>query len=447
MGSLRARRALASAVSWLAWLCLCVAVSLPLAVALGSLSGSALTGGTSPDGGGWAVSDIHYTMDGDAAVVGVSFKLTGANPISVEVRLNDTTSPWYPCGSGGADAWTCDTTVGGTTTARDVTQLVVRVAELPTNAPPKVEWAWELPDMQPGAAGIQYGTTADPHQHDHDMLVGPSSPPADHHMMQVVPNLDDQPEARRIEYWLAAEDPDGVDDIKTASVRVYRPDGSLLYELPMTKAACADLGSATTVGTPLEAAVHSGQMPAAEAGSIVDKCGSGGKALYRAVGELGRKEPPGEYKVVASVADESGATDAIVNYFDVLAVLGLQVDFDGVDFGSVTPNQPAWVTGDTAWNPPSDSHPTVRNVGNTDLHLNATFSAMAGASHGGKIASFGAQLDAEKADPVAPATDVCFSHALGPTALARLDLGVHPGSIAADTYQGTLTLAASASCP
>lgn len=339
----------------------------------------------------------------------------------------------------------------------------VRADDIPTSAvvtpgstPPVIEWKWELPDMDSNTAGIQYGTVANAHQHDDDMSLGPTNPPAAHHMMQVAPNLEDQPQKRQIEYWVAVTDTGGISDITDAFVKVYHPDGTLKYQLhgtanfqpptvsnPLTPVACSALGNETTVGTPIEAAVHTGQMTSAEAFTIVDQCNKHQKLVFHMIGELSKEQPSGEYRVEATGVDQSGSTGSMTNWFDVLSVIGLRLDFSNVDFGQILPNTPKWVPGDMTFNPPNDTKPTVKNVGNDPMKLSLLFTNMTGANFGKLITEFDAQLDAEQIPVIAAGTPVTFTHTLGSNVLGQLDLSIHPGSIPADSYTGLLTLTGS----
>ncbi len=326
----------------------------------------------------------------------------------------------------------------------------------PGSTPPTIEWKWELPDMQSGIPGIQYGTAADVHQHDDDMNISPTNPPSAHRMMQMAPNLEDLPEVRQIEYWVAVQDAGGVSDITDAFVKVYHPDGTLKYQLHgtgnygppnatnrLTPVACSALGDATSVGTVLEAAVHSGQMTAAEAFIIVDQCNKHQKLVFRMVGELSKHQPAGEYRVEATGVDQAGSTGSMTNWFDVLPVIGLRIDFNSVNFGQILPNTPKWVPGDMNFNGPSDTRPTVKNVGNSQMKLSLLFSKMTGFNFGKVISDFDAQLDSEQIPVITAGTAVTFTHTLGSNQLGQLDLSIHPGSIPADSYSGMLSLTGS----
>jgi hypothetical protein len=336
----------------------------------------------------------------------------------------------------------------------------VRADDVPTTAvvtpgstPPVIEWAWALPDMNSTIAGIQYGTGADAHQHDDDMNLSPINPPSTNHMFQVTPNLEDEPEKRLIEYWVAVQDIAGIDDIIDAFIKVLHPDGSLKYQLhgtanfgpptaanPLVPVACTALGNETAVGTPIEAAVHTGQMTSQEAFTIVDQCLKHQKLIFRMVGEISKHQPAGEYNVQNYGVDKAGSTGNLSYAFDVLPVVGLRIDFNKVDFGTIIPNTAKWIPGDLNFSPPNDTKPTVKNVGNVPMTLSLLFSKMIGQNQQKEIIEFDAQLDAEQIPVINAGIPVTFTHTLGSNVLGQLDLSIHPGSIPADNYLGLLTL-------
>lgn len=329
--------------------------------------------------------------------------------------------------------------------------LTALADDVPTNAvinpagsAPATELKWELPDMQSDVAGIQFGTAANPHQHDDDMsLTG----------MQVYPNLEDEPVVRQIDYWWVVSDPNGIGDIIDAFIRVYHPDGGLKYQLHGTLQPCAALGTGTTVGTTLEAAVHTGQLSAANAALALENCGKQIWRVYRVQGELSKHQPAGTYTVVASAVDQAGNTGSLTNTFTVLPIIGLRQDFSAVDFGQILPNTSKWVRGDFVF---GGALPTVENVGNVLMYLNVSFTPMVGAQYQKVINSFDAMLDAtnnavvdgQAFDPVPANTAICFNNQpLGSNVLGQIDFSIHPGSIPGDTYTGHVNIWGTQSCP
>jgi hypothetical protein len=313
---------------------------------------------------------------------------------------------------------------------------------------PNINWKWELPDVNSAQSGMQYGQDDDP-------ALVPASPPSSHNMIQMFPNLEDLPEARKIEYCAAVEDPNGIPDIQLVKAKVFHPDGTEKYTVTLTKVSCASLGDPTNPAKRLGAAVATGQMTVAEAENIIYLCEQQAKAIYCGTETISKHQPPGEYRVLIQATDTCGGMGEMENWFDVLPIVGLEIDFDLVDWGPITPGVKKIVQGDTNWNPPSDAAPTVKNTGNAPMFLFLNYSKMTGASTGEAIESFdgtflGQTINpiAGTADPPDPAEARCFSNALGSNETAKLDLSVNPPTpLSQDVYSGSVDVWGSLSCP
>lgn len=311
-----------------------------------------------------------------------------------------------------------------------------------TGTPPVINAMWMLPDMQSNVAGIQYGTVGNPHQHDDDMTTAG---------IQVAPNLGDWPEKRKLEFWVAAEDPNGIGDIIDVFLKVFHPNGSEKYQLHLEKVACSALGNATTVGTPLEAAVHTQQISTATANEILDLCNKNAKAVYRVVGDISKDQPHGQYWWTTWAVDQNGGTGQATAYFDVLPLLGLAIDFGQVNFGNIKPNTKKWVPGDEVWN--TAGRPTVMSIGNVWLNLNVHFTNMVGATYQKIINSFDVKLGTtggfqapQVVDPIVASTNYLLgNYILLPNCATQIDFSILPGSIPADTYSGEVHLWGTAS--
>jgi hypothetical protein len=362
--------------------------------------------------------------------------------------------------------------------------------QVPTHAvvgtsgnPPNIECKWELPDMDSATSGIQY-TKSPGHVHDDDMAVVPdadndpsngtqvpcSGPPGStpsmsdgvKHMIQVKPNLENQPEERRIQLWTAVDSPLGIGSIIDVYWDIYHPDGTkktqVHYSDPgggrVTDADgnCQAFGKGASGhdGDMFEAAVHNGEMTAAAAddatNGMITKCLEGEKALYYAEFPLSKDQMCGEYRVDLTVTSVGG-TATMTNYIDILCVYGLYIDFDAVDWAGITPGVTDVVSGDLIFAPPSSAAPTVKNIGNDGMGLKLNFSEMIGVLKG-KITSFDAKFGRspstlQSIDPIAAGTAVEFdanpARVLCANEVGKLDLSIHPPSpLVPDTYTGKL---------
>jgi hypothetical protein len=369
-----------------------------------------------------------------------------------------------------------------------------------SNVPPNIECKWELPDMQSGVVGdeypdptIQYRIWDPVNQvwlYDDDMNVVPdadndptngiqvpcSGPPATvptmpqnvRHMIQVMPNPEDNPEERWIQLWAAVDHPHSLDAITDVFWDVYHPDGTPKgqwhYEGVITGSAvdCAALGSSVGDDTMFQAAYETGQVTAEAIDDInkgmIAKCQESEKAIYYAKFPLSKHQPCGEYRVELH-AVSGGAETVLVNYIDVICMFNMEIDFDGVDWGDITAGLKDVVSGDLIFDPTEiPSAPTVKNTGNSGMQVGVHFSEMLqqGVALPKKITLFDACFGKSPAgiqcfDPINASETVWFGEVDDPdrilcsNEIGKLDLSIHPpSSLPAGTYAGDLDVMARA---
>jgi len=356
------------------------------------------------------------------------------------------------------------------------------------STPPTILCKWELPDMQPGTVAmeypdpsIQYGTTDDPHQHDDDMATlpqpefpcagppaaPPSMPDGVTYMMQVRPNPEDQPETRRIQLWAAVGHQNGIDTIDDVYWVVYQPDGTTQVEVHGTKVPsiasdCAALGSSTDTGSMFEAAYHSSQIAAAaiddSSNGMVATCQQGESAIYYAKFPLSKHQPCGTYEIELHVVSD-GAKAVLTNHIDVLCTYYMQVDFNGVNWGTLAPGVKDTVSGNLVFDGlDSPTTPTVKNVGNSGMGLGIQFSEMlqegVDLAVAKKInqyeACFGKSLSTTQCiDPILASEVTWFDEdperVLCSNEVGKLDLSIHPPDVLpGGRYAGTVEILARA---
>ena len=365
----------------------------------------------------------------------------------------------------------------GTASAADPTPTptLVPAASVDTGAvvtggssPPIVNEKWELPDMDP-TTGIQYcfgqsGCQTDLNNNDiydaddEPLMTG----------MQMYPNLCDQPEVRQIEFWIAAEDPDGLGDIAAVWSDVWEPpteEGTCLdgsnpipvsgltglwcwkYQVELDQVQCDEVGqyddsvtpAILVVGPALLAAVDTDQVTMAEAQQIVIRCHKHEKNVYKAVQLLHHHQPAGTYAVIGSAQDWGAGLGILINYFQVMPIIGLQIDFTVVDWGSILPNQTDWVSGDEDLTTPAK--PTVKDCGNVNMAVGLHFSEMLKVGDASKkITSFDAKFMGDQRDFVASVPQ-WFNTCAIPCHPKQLDLSIHPpDKLPPGVYAGTLDI-------
>lgn len=367
-----------------------------------------------------------------------------------------------------------------TTTAAASTQAPSSTAS-PTSTPgipPRLECLWALPDMNSSVAGIQYDTQPATGSHDDDAQAVPdrdndasngvqepcagppgaaaSQPDGVRHLMQVVPNLEDQPERRRVQLWSSIDVTESVGE-PAVFWYVYYPDGSAAGGVASTRVLvddCGLLGGPLAGGSMFAAAIANGEVgtPAVldpDLGMIA-RCQRHQTRLFHGEFELSKDQPCGEYTVSVAAVSSDGAVSVLTGSFDVLCTIALRVDFNMVDWGSLTPGNAKTIYGDDVFEPPASAAPTVKNVGNDGMGFKLRFGPMIGASTGATIDMFGACFGRAGSplqciDPIAVNTLKTFDPVSPQTLCANetgeADLSIHPPSDAlTDVYRGVLTI-------
>lgn len=333
-------------------------------------------------------------------------------------------------------------------------------------AAPIIECKWELPDVDSFASGIQYGQDDDPfidpgYPCDRLNELGAKPMQADgaYNVIQVVPNAEDQPEAQTIQNWVAVEHPNGVDEIDDVFWKIFHPDGSFKIQIHGTKVAVADLdslGGPHVAGTMFGAAYETGQVSddaiTATDWGMIDLVRQRQKDLWYAEWDIHKHQLCGLYTVeVTAVAN--GVTSTLTNTLDIRCFYNLEIDFDQVDWGTITPGGNKVLPGDTNFG--SSAYPTVKNTGNSGMQVGVRFSKLLQVDVPGPKeitvfdAAFGKNAGVlEWIDPIDAETDRWFNNTslnqvLCANEVGKLDLSIHPPSvIPAGAYAGTVTVLA-----
>lgn len=324
-------------------------------------------------------------------------------------------------------------TPDGTTTPSGTGTTTAAGTTTPEPGPAQIVALWQLPDMQPGVPGIQYGAANDPAQHDADMLL-----PG----IQTAPTLDDLPEPRRLDVWVVARFADDGGD-RGMTLEARAPDGAE-RSLVAEPAACLAIGEPSDAGTPLAAAVATGQLPRALARELVG-CTHTGTVVYRATLILAAGESPGTFTLTATARIDTDAGDPVASTFDNLAVTGLAVNFDAVEFGAIEPGGWHEANADESGSTAIGGY-AVRNTGNTPGYLALEFTPMIGDDGVARVDQFQALLDDEEIPSIVAGVDACFTGAIPPGEARALRLRLHAGTLPAGSYRGSLELRMEPAC-
>lgn len=296
--------------------------------------------------------------------------------------------------------------------------------------------AWQLPDMQPMLDGIQYGTADRADQHDDDM-----AQPG----IQISANIDDLPEERHIEFWIATTATDVGDAPADISIDVHDPSGKRVYKLTPERQRCADLGSLDESTPILDAAIATQQIRASD-DDLLARCYAGSIDIYRAEGMLSIDDPVGTYEVITTIDDTSGTSVTSITEFENLAIVGFDINFGKIDFGRIQPAtaSEAIYTSDAGVS--IAEMPTVRNSGNTAGYVVLRFSPMIGDATGEVVSEFSASLGSDVLTSIVADSDACFADPIMPGETRELRFIVRPGVVSVDTYAGTLRIDLHTSC-
>jgi hypothetical protein len=310
-------------------------------------------------------------------------------------------------------------------------------------AVPVVDATWELPDMQSKVTGIQYWVGSGSMDLNNNGIPDADDDPLTPGM-QTYPNLCDEPVPRDIEYWIIAEDPNGVDDISAAASGVWHPDGSFNYQVDLTPVDCSAIGlwdggdgtSVVEIHAPLNAAIDTDQISQAAAAALVERCYKHEVVVYKGTKKLEHQQMAGVYTVVGYAGDRQANVGTLTNHFMDMPVIGLSVDRGTVDWGAILPRLTGQVSGEALTSP---DKPTVKSCGNVDMRVGLEFSEMVSTNDPVKaISSFGATWMGQSLDFV-PDVVQWFGTCLNPSNPKQLGLSIRtPVSLPAGAYRGTL---------
>lgn len=244
--------------------------------------------------------------------------------------------------------------------------------------------------------------------------------------------------------YAVVSDPNGIADINDVYFDIYHPMPSGSFKVQVHMDRITDL---TNIEGKFDTAVGSNLITAADKtlyynNGIVKNV----KALYRGCFTYHTHQPAGWYGVKLVAMDQNGSTNAyFIDYskLQVLPVLVLALDFDGVNFGKILPNTEKWIAGNDTFDSPSavadgESHfATLWNQGNVPLQIGVESTKMLGTTLGKTIDRFDVQLLGVHYDYDYD-VEVILPGPLMPCTPTQIDFSVHPGSIPADTYTGTV---------
>jgi len=186
---------------------------------------------------------------------------------------------------------------------------------------------------------------------------------------------------------------------------------------------------------------------------VVYELEKGTASLWMGQIEIDYEQPAGYYRVEDYAIDQtSNISEVLINYFEYVAVAGVEVDFSTINYGSVRLGVEKMVTGDTIWDTPLAAAPspnpaTVRNIGNTWAHVTIRQTDMGFGQDGNDNwnVMFDARMGSDDVNKVsyAPNTTVRLPNYLQLSSQDELDLSIVViKGTSGSTYKGTVVIGA-----
>jgi hypothetical protein len=283
----------------------------------------------------------------------------------------------------------------------------------------------------------------------------------------------------RVELWAAVNDTVGLGQINTVDWNVYYPNGTLDVDVhagaPIEGSSACSAPAASNVLTPMfSQAELDGDITSAAVGSTTSgnsgllwECNEDSVALFHNAFTISKDDPNGIYKVVADARDQQGNEGRLTYYFQVDPFIAFARDFSSVNFGNILPNIEKTVEGDTNFQPPNSTAPTVTNGGNSGMQIGVQFFPLVGTQPSNTIGTpdstgngtFDASLGynagfLETLNNLAPASGSAgsstdqvnwFANSGGqlvcPDDTPKMDFSVTPpGGLTTDTFTGNLVV-------
>jgi hypothetical protein len=179
---------------------------------------------------------------------------------------------------------------------------------------------------------------------------------------------------KTVTYWAVVTDEEDNGHVGQVYVDVYHPagppeNGSFKYEVPMNEV------DKFAVGIPeFEAAAAAGLVvygPGHTYDTVLNQLQKCVAEVWMGSADLDYHQPAGDYLVKAVAIDRNGNDSLpLENTFLYVPTCIIEIDFDKVNYGSVSICQNKWISGDTVFDAPVGLNPsTVRNIGNTNSFI------------------------------------------------------------------------------
>jgi hypothetical protein len=229
------------------------------------------------------------------------------------------------------------------------------------------------------------------------------------------------------------------------------PRGGLFkYEIPFAKLGHSANETAMVIAANNAHLIKFGNYTMAD---VIFEMEKGTADLWFGQKEIDYEQPAGDYDVNAYAIDHNSNTSLVLhNTFLYVPTAGVEVDFTGINYGSVSLGVEKMIPGDTVWNTPIGMAPspnpaTVRNIGNTWAHVTIKESDLGLGKDGTGMwnVRFDARMGNDDENEVYfdPEETVTLPNYLPLSSQDELDLSIKViKGFSGATYSGTITIGA-----
>ena len=205
---------------------------------------------------------------------------------------------------------------------------------------------------------------------------------------------------------------------------------------------------ATEIQTSINDAYAAGIIDLTEKGDIEYAISCDHAAMYIVTDMMTNCDAPGEYQVTISACTINGGACSPNHdqFFEYLSGVGFAIDFNGVDYGDITPGIYKEICGDLDM--ATGAKPTIENTCNAPIQLCVSGTDMVGANPINiiPVGCLDGSLDGEVMSPMSTASQ-CFTTCIPACSVELMCFSVNaPNTVCSDDYSGTITLAVQ-SCP
>lgn len=250
---------------------------------------------------------------------------------------------------------------------------------------------------------------------------------------------------KAIEYYAVVTDEEDGGNLSQVFVDVYHPVGSpepygpskiggvsnapyFKYEVPFAK-----LGHTVAEIAMVKTAYDAGLITFGSftLSDVLFEMDKGVADLWMGRAVIDYEQPAGVYTVLAYAVDSNNnLSPVLMNQFLYVPVCGIEVDFTGINFGSVNLGVEKMIPGDTIWNKvPGLNNATVRNVGNTWTSVKVKYDDMGFGKdvNGNWNVQFDARMGSNNqfyVGNILPYQEITLENALGLSMKDELDLSI-----------------------